>query len=196
MISLVLASGSPRRREILTTLRIHFDVMPSDADETRQPGEEPLRYVERVAEAKGREVFVRLGADGRSAAVLSADTVVIVDGDVFGKPADDHDAVRMLTALSGRSHDVTTAVVLLTPNGALSRRTVTSQVVFRTLTGGEIARYVASGEGRDKAGAYGIQGLAAALVSEVHGSYFNVVGLPAAETVALLAEGGVIGEWP
>jgi septum formation protein len=196
VISLVLASGSPRRREILTTLRIHFDVMPSDADETRQPGEEPLRYVERVAEAKGREVFVRLGADGRSAAVLSADTVVIVDGDVFGKPADDHDAVRMLTALSGRSHDVTTAVVLLTPNGALSRRTVTSQVVFRTLTGGEIARYVASGEGRDKAGAYGIQGLAAALVSEVHGSYFNVVGLPAAETVALLAEGGVIGEWP
>jgi len=187
---LVLASGSPRRREILTALGIVFEVRPAGADETPRPGERALALAERIARAKC-EAAMRES----ETAVLAADTVVDVDGEPLNKPESDDDARRMLRRLSGRAHLVHTAIALGI-RGTVHVRTVSSEVVFRALDDGTIDRYVASGEGRDKAGAYAVQGTGAGLVLAVHGSPSNVIGLPAAETVALLVEAGVVACWP
>jgi septum formation protein len=194
---LVLASASPRRREILQRLGIPFRVAPSRADETRRPGEAPDAYVRRAARAKAAEVAGRFRGEAPAPFVLAADTIVVLEGDVLGKPGDDHDAWAMIARLEGRAHFVTTAVALGRAGaGVLGDVAVTTRVIFRELSGSEIDGYVASGEGRDKAGAYAIQGLGAGLVQEIAGSYENVVGLPAVETLRLLREQGALLSWP
>ena len=170
---IVLASASPRRAELLREADIDFDTMPADVDESVCAGEAPAAYVRRVAEMKARAVASR--AQGRS--VLAADTTVAVDGLILGKPVDRVDARRMLRLLSGRAHDVVTAVVFLTPQGTTSA-VESTRVIFRALADAEIDQYVETGECDDKAGAYGIQGAAGAFVSGIAGSRSNVVGLP------------------
>jgi septum formation protein len=190
---LILASASPRRREILGRLGLAFEVRPSDIDETRRPDEEPQVYVARLAEGKARAV----NAGSTPLAVLGSDTTVVLDGQVLNKPADLAESERMLRALSGREHEVHTGVALVLFPELTSRVIhVTTRVRFRVLSERAIRGYVASGEGMDKAGAYGIQELGAGLVSEVRGSYSSVVGLPAAETLELLEGMGVLESWP
>src|SRR5262249_32672430 len=138
-----------------------------------------------------------LAASGSRAFVLGADTIVVLDREILGKPRDDEDAVRMLCAMQGRTHVVVTAVALRRANHELARViAVHSRVEFRALDEAAVRRYVASGEGRDKAGSYAAQGLGAGLVRAIDGSYSNVVGLPACETLELLHEAGAIGAWP
>jgi septum formation protein len=196
--SLVLASASPRRREILGKLGLCFDVHPVDLDESMQRGEDPGRYVLRLAEEKARACAQSLSAGLVSAcAVLGADTTVVLDGEVLGKPGDEVDSARMLRALRGREHVVHTGVALwLVPDAQLHSVLVSTRVTFRDFSDQTLAGYVASREGMDKAGSYGIQELGAALVREVHGSYSNVVGLPAAETIELLTGAGALEAWP
>jgi septum formation protein len=190
---LVLASQSPRRLEILERLGLTFRVQPAHIDETRLSGEAPRAYVTRLAEAKARAIAVGAG----HAAVLGADTTVAIDDAVLEKPRDADENARMLAQLSGREHTVYTAVALVCgPELEARVISVATRVRFRALGPATIAGYVQSGEGRDKAGGYGIQELGAALVAEVHGSYSNVVGLPAAETVELLEAAGVLEVWP
>jgi septum formation protein len=192
---LVLASASPRRREILQKLGLVFEVAPADVDETPRGDEDPIAYVTRLAEEKARVAASRLGS--RRVAVLGSDTTVVLDGRVLGKPGDEAESETMLRSLSGREHVVHTAVsVVLEPESTASTLSVSTKVLFRVLSEATLAGYVASREGMDKAGSYGIQELGAALVREVHGSYSNVVGLPAAETVELLQELGVLEVWP
>jgi septum formation protein len=180
---LVLASGSPRRRQLLTWAGIAVDVQPSDVDEHWQDGEDPRAAAERLARSKC------LGPSGR--VVLSADTVVHLEGEPFGKPVDTDDAVAMLRRLSGRWHHVTTGVALRDADGALTSFGVTTDVRMRALTAAEVRRYVATGEPTDKAGAYGIQGEGGALVAEVRGSWTNVMGLPLEATLAALDAVGI-----
>lgn len=190
---LLLASGSPRRRDLLAALGIPTAVRPPSVDEAVHAGEGPERYVERVVETKLRAALDDLARQGdghRFGAVLAADTTVILDGEVLGKPATDRDATAMVRSLSGRSHVVATRFAVASADGARSRaRTVSTSVTFRALSDDEIAAYVATGEGRDKAGAYAVQGIGAFAVARIEGSYSNVVGLPQCEVVeALLAE--------
>jgi septum formation protein len=195
--SLVLASASPRRREILGQLGVEFRVVPSGIDETALPGETPEQHVVRLADEKASEVAQRFVADEQRPLVLAADTIVIIDGEVLGKPAHDADAVRMLLALGGRTHRVMTALCLREARGAHREAfALTTLVRFRPLDARVARAYVASGEGRDKAGSYAIQGLGAGLVAAIEGSYTNVVGLPAVETLAALMRAGVIDAWP
>lgn len=183
---LVLASGSPRRAELLQQIGVRFDTLVVDVDESVREGETPQTYVERLALEKARAgLALRAGA-----VVLGSDTTVVCDGAILGKPADQGDAVAMLQRLSGRSHRVMTAVALVDDSQALSR-VVTTQVYFRTLTLAECERYWHTGEPRDKAGAYGIQGLGAVFVEGIEGSYSSVVGLPLAETALLLERMGI-----
>lgn len=186
MATLYLASGSPRRRELLTQIGVPFRTLIAPIDENALPGETPMAYVERLALAKGQAGLAALGA-ARDAVVLGADTAVVLDGRILGKPADRDEALATLSALSGRSHEVLTAVALVS-HDRLAARVVSSQVTFRPLNRAEIEAYWASGEPQDKAGCYGIQGLAAVFVSQLQGSYSAVVGLPLCETAALLAE--------
>ncbi|MCB9591836.1 MAG: septum formation inhibitor Maf [Sandaracinaceae bacterium] len=186
----VLASASPRRRAILETLGIPFDVVPSDADETVIEGVAPEAFARHLAVLKAREVAAR-----EEGFVLGADTIVVVDGEILGKPRDDADAARMIGALSGRAHEVITGVALLGPDG-VDEIAVSTRVWFRELDAERVARYVATGEGRDKAGAYAVQGIGSALVTRIDGSWSNVVGLPAAETVDLLERAGALRGWP
>ncbi len=179
---LILASASPRRRELLESAGVPFTVQPADADETWLPGELPRAYVLRVARAKARVVAGR----SERAAVLAADTTVAIDDRVLGKPVDAAHAAAMLGDLAGREHAVHTAVVLRL-GARETHRVVSTRVRFRPLTAREIAAYIATGEPFDKAGGYGIQGRGGSLVEVVHGSYTNVVGLPLVETLALLA---------
>lgn len=196
MSALVLASASPRRREILSTLGVAFTVCPSAADEDPRPGEAPQALARRLAEDKAAEVAAR-GETEIAAFVLGADTVVIVDGDVLAKPLDDDDARRMLGRLSGRWHEVSTGVALARAGeGPIEALVVTTRVHFSAMDAARIDRYVATGEGRDKAGSYAVQGIGAGLVDRIEGSYSNVVGLPAAETIALLERHGVLTGWP
>ena len=183
MRRIILASASPRRAELLRAAGIEFDVMPANADEAVHPGETAEAYVRRVAEAKARAVQPR--ANGRP--VLAADTVVVVDGAILGKPVDRDDATRMLRMLSGRSHEVLTAVCLAggpDPEGgpdkvrAAVTKIETTTVQFARLSDEDIDWYVSSGEPDDKAGAYAIQGLASRFITRISGSYSNVVGLP------------------
>ena len=195
--SLVLASASPRRREILGQLGVQFRVEPSGIDERMLPGEAPDAHVERLAREKGRQVRERLRADPARPCVLSADTVVVLDGVVYGKPSDDADALRMLRNLSGRTHRVLTGLAACEVEGAFEESFVLStEVTFRSLDEATLRGYVGSGEARDKAGSYAIQGLGAGLVRGIAGSYTNVVGLPAAETVELLLRARVLRSWP
>ena len=186
MATLYLASGSPRRRELLTQIAVPFLTQIAPIDENALPGESPIAYVERLARAKAQAGLAAL-SDTADAVVLGADTAVVLDGRILGKPADRDDALATLSALSGRSHQVLTAVALVSRE-RLESRVVTSQVTFRPLNQAEIEAYWASGEPQDKAGCYGIQGLAAVFVSQLQGSYSAVVGLPLCETAALLAE--------
>lgn len=188
MTRLVLASGSPRRKRFLAELGISFEVVPSRADETLPSGLPVAAAIEAVAARKAREVRER-GAGSRW--VLGADTAVVLGERVFGKPRDRDDAVAMLRALSGRSHRVITGVALVGPGGEHSLA-VETEVVFRALSGAQIAWYAASEEPYDKAGGYAIQGRGSFLVAAIRGSYTNVVGLPMAETVDLLDAAGLI----
>jgi septum formation protein len=173
---LILASASPRRAELLTQAGFSFTVDAADVDETRYDDEAAARYVARVARAKVAAVVPRHPA---GALILAADTTVVVDGEVLGKPEDAVDAARMLSLLSGRTHEVLTAVAIR--RGDLEPvEVVTTQVTFLELSRAEIAWYVATGEPDGKAGAYGIQGRAARFVERIEGSWSNVVGLPIA----------------
>jgi septum formation protein len=195
--SLVLASESPRRRDILGSLGVTFRVTPSGIDETALPAEPADAHVKRLAREKGLEVRSRLLADRERPFILSADTVVVVDGAIYGKPVDDADAQRMLQTLTGRTHRVLTAVALCeVASEYRDALLLATEVTFRAFDETTIAGYVASGEARDKAGSYAIQGLGAGLVRSIHGSYTNVVGMPAAETLEMLLRAGVVGTWP
>jgi septum formation protein len=194
MTSLLLASASPRRREILATLGLSFEVQAVDADERELPGETPDRYLLRVVDAKlqlARQVALARGLPS----VLVADTTVVLDGRMLAKPASDDENHAMISALAGRAHEVMTRFAAAGPAGQVAR-TVTTQVRFRALPPDAIARYVASGEGRDKAGGYAIQGLGAFLVEGIVGSYSAVVGLPACEVVQALLEIGALDVFP
>ena len=186
MATLYLASGSPRRRELLTQIAVPFLTQIAPIDENALPGESPIAYVERLALSKAQAGLAAL-TDTADAVVLGADTAVVLDGRILGKPTDRADALETLSDLSGRTHEVLTAVALVSRERQMSR-VVTSQVTFRALSQAEIEAYWASGEPQDKAGCYGIQGLAAVFVSQLQGSYSAVVGLPLCETAALLAE--------
>ncbi len=183
---LVLASQSPRRRELLSQLGILAEVRPAHADEAVHPGEAARDYVLRVARDKARAV--------PGDVVLAADTAVVLGGEVLGKPRDAEDARRMLRALSGTRHEVLTGVCVR--RGATEHTAVVAaQVRLDPLTDAQIDWYVATGEPLDKAGAYAIQGIAGAFVRELRGSVSNVIGLPLAETLGLLREAGVPLPW-
>lgn len=185
---LVLASASPRRRELLAAAGIACHVSPVDADESRHANESAPAYAMRVAMEKARAGAKRHPAD----VVLGADTIVLVDDQVLGKPADEADASRMLAMLSGRTHEVLTAVALVFPAGERSHLERT-RVWFSELSVQDIASYVATGEPLDKAGAYAIQGVACRMIPRIEGSYTNVVGLPVDAVWRLLRDAGLGG---
>ena len=186
---LLLGSGSPRRREILANLGIPFVVQVAAADETTRAGEGPTAYLERVVLAKLAAVSGAFGGTSDAAAVLVADTSVIDDGAILGKPESIDDAERMIARLAGRTHEVWTRFAIGTPESVarvLHAETVVTRVTFRALTASRVRAYAESGEGMDKAGAYAAQGLGAGIVSRIDGSYTNVVGLPACELMIAL----------
>jgi len=189
VLPLVLASGSPRRRELLASLGIDFLIDSGNGDEPRpESGEAPAAYAMRASRAKARQVAER----HPKAVILAADTIVILGDDILGKPEDDADALAMLTRLSGRTHQVVTGCCLLTPNGGEECFAVSSDVTMRRSSREELLAYAATGEPRDKAGAYAIQGLGGFLVRRVEGSYTNVVGLPLARVLEVLLSWGVV----
>ena len=193
---LVLASGSPRRRHLLSQAGLSFEVVPADIPEEARPGEAPTAMAERLAQEKALAVVARLPS-GPIRPVLAADTIVVIGDEVLGKPDDAAHAVVLLSKLVGRSHVVITGVALAhgdeaTP-GELSSFWVASTVRMRTAERSEIERYVAGGEPMDKAGAYAIQGEGRKFVIEVEGSETNVIGLPMEETLALLSRAGLPG---
>jgi septum formation protein len=180
--NLILASASPRRRELLTQAGYSFLVEASSVVELRRPEEDAIRFATRLAREKAQDVSAR----HPSSIVLGADTVVVCDGEVMGKPADAADAARMLGLLSGRTHQVVTGVAVVWGEGAAEVAAEVTQVTMRALAPQEIEEYVASGEPTDKAGAYAIQGYAARWIPRISGCYFNVVGLPLALVASLL----------
>lgn len=192
---LVLASASPRRRELLERARIAFRCQPADVDEAVLPGEGPEALVRRLAEVKAARVAA--GERPPVRAVLGADTVVAVDGHLLNKPASVDEAAAMVARLAGRWHEVWTGVALVAAGGpTLEVRAIRARVRFRALDDAEVRGYAESGEGLDKAGAYAIQGLGAGLVEAVEGSYTGVVGLPVAETLTMLRRHAVVARWP
>lgn len=196
---LVLASASPRRRDLLRQVNLAVEVLPAEVDEAVRAGELAVPYAERVAADKARATMARLASEGhplRAAWVLAADTVVVVDGEALGKPDSDAHARVLLGRLAGRTHEVVTAVAIGRAGAALDVEASRTAVTFRELSARDIDAYVASGEGRDKAGSYGIQGLGAGLVTRVEGCYFNVVGLPLSRTLSRLVALGVLPAWP
>jgi septum formation protein len=211
-VRLILASASPRRAELLRAACIDFDAIGADVDESVVPGESPEQHVRRLAESKARAVLSRAG----QTPVLAADTVVVVGGEILGKPVDENDARRMLRLLSGRQHEVMTGVCLMSqpgpaeaghyessrlavaPDGPataghyVSTAVAITMVEFAPLSDVEIDWYAASGEPADKAGAYGVQGLASRFVTRIEGSYSNVVGLPVAVVYRLCKAAGLL----
>jgi len=193
---LVLASASPRRQELLRNAGIAFTVRPTNIPELPQPGESGLACAERLARQKALAAFHQCPDDF----VLGADTVVVIEGEILGKPRDCADAARMLRRLSGRTHQVTTGVCLVGPllrtenpklvSGFENTRSETTLVTMNTLTDADIRSYIASGEPMDKAGAYAIQGVASRWIPRIEGDYFNVVGLPVALVYRMLQEHG------
>ena len=188
---LVLASASPRRAELLRAAGFTFDVVPADVDERVHGAERAADYVRRLAEEKSAAAWGACVASGLGGTddvvVLGADTSVVVDGEILGKPRDDREAAAMLRRLSGRRHEVMTGVSLRSKDGERGLLATTG-VYMVDLREEEVAWYVASGEGRDKAGAYAIQGLASRFIPRIEGSYANVVGLPVAAVSILLRE--------
>jgi septum formation protein len=183
-----LASASPRRAELLRQIRVAFRILPVAVDESVRGGEAPLDYVARLAAAKAES-----GWDARpsqDAVVLAADTTVVLQDEIFGKPRDDRDGEAMLLKLSGRTHEVLTAVALRSAGGAWSRVS-RSEVTFRVIGRAEARAYWESGEPRDKAGGYAVQGLGAVFIAHLSGSFSGVMGLPLYETGELLAAAGV-----
>ena len=187
-MTLILASASPRRQQLLTELNVPFVCCPANIDESPRAMESPRSLVMRLALSKAQHVAVR----HPEAWVLGADTIVVIEDQVLGKPSDASDAMAMLQRLSGRAHQVLSAVVLCGPNGQCEQALSVSQVVFATLDQSWIARYVASGEPMDKAGAYAIQGGASTRIAHLEGSYSGVVGLPMYETARLLEAAGLL----
>lgn len=185
---LILASASPRRKTLLETLGIPFDVVVSNEAEDVAPGNAPADHAILLAVRKARAVAKDIDAG----LVIGADTIVVLDGEILGKPADDEDAAAMLHNLSGREHEVISGVALVNAASGWSlRRSVHSRVEMRSLSEAEIADYVASGEPRDKAGAYAIQGLGAGLIAGFEGCYNNIVGLPLCYVSVMLAHAGI-----
>ncbi len=185
---LVLASASPRRRDLLRRAGIRFEVFPADIPEIQQPGETPVAFAQRLAHSKALSVAKQLGASPPRL-VLGADTIVVLDGEVFGKPRDSDHALELLERLVGREHSVITAVALVASDTLRVRQaTVTSRVEMRAVERDELIAYVATGESLDKAGGYAVQGGARSFVTRIHGSETNVIGLPIDETVDLLGE--------
>jgi septum formation protein len=182
---LVLASASPRRRELLAQAGFSFEVQPADVNEDPRPGEDPIAYVTRLAREKAEAVFAKRAGTETNLAVLGADTTVCVDRQILGKPDSSEDAARMLRLLSGRTHRVITGVALVSASQTQVAAEVTA-VQFLSLSEAEIASYIATGESSDKAGAYAIQGYAARWIPRIEGCYFNVVGLPIALVSTLL----------
>lgn len=183
-MSIILASGSPRRRDLLTSVRAQFEVVVPGVDESQHEQEPPIDYVARLAVAKSRAVPAPPGA-----LVVAADTTVELDGEVLGKPTDVDDARRLLGRLSGRTHRVHTGVAARCDD-RVEHEVVTTAVTFVELDAIDVDGYLATGEAMDKAGAYGIQGAAAVFVARVDGSVSNVIGLPLAELAALVARFG------
>ena len=196
---LVLASASPRRADLLRAAGFTFETLAVDLDERARAGEAPPAYVARLAHEKSAAAMQRFLSRAQQACrgperdtlhdivVLGADTTVVVDGEILGKPTDDADGAAMLQKLSGRRHDVLTGVSLRTSSGEWGHVEITG-VYMRGLTAQDIAWYVSSGEGRDKAGGYAVQGLASRFIPRIDGSYSNVVGLPVEAVAALLRE--------
>ncbi len=185
-----LASRSPRRAELLRQIGVEFEVVAVDVDESRLPGEAPADYVCRVARDKAEQAAAALAARGEAGPVLAADTTIALDGDIIGKPRGPDDCCRILSRLSGREHEVLSAVALARGAG-IDLRLARNRVEFRRLESGEIDAYCASAEPLDKAGAYAIQGKAACFARRLEGSYSAVMGLPLFETAELLREAGI-----
>ena len=185
-MKLILASSSPRRRELMTQAGFLFDVLAANIDETRRPNETPTDYVQRLALEKAGAI----AALHPEAIVLGADTTVVLNGEVMNKPTNLADAERMLRALSGQTHQVHTGLAVVAGSSTHSH-VETTDVIFREITPAELAAYLASGDALDKAGAYGIQGYAARWIPRIEGDYFNVVGLPLSAVVSLLKTAGV-----
>lgn len=190
-LRIYLASRSPRRGELLQQIGVKFDVLPSDVDETVHPGEAPEHYVLRLAREKAEACAKRIAADGLpDRPILAADTTVCADGEILGKPEHDADAGAMLRRMSDRWHTVHTGIALAY-QGRIEVAISSTQVEVAPLSAAEIAAYVASGEPQDKAGAYGIQGLAGAFIRRIEGSFSGVMGLPVYETSQLLKKFGL-----
>ena len=190
-MKLILASASPRRAEILRNAGIQFEIRKTDVDESRIVGELPGDYVRRLALAKALSAATEYRDPLDETLILGADTVVVVDADILGKPASQDDARSMLRRLSGRIHEVHTGLALLRKPGTMQRVVEEiTRVHFASLTEREIEDYIATGEPFDKAGAYGIQGIGGRYVTRIEGCYFNVMGLPLAQLWSLLCEVG------
>ena len=185
-VRIVLASQSPRRRELLSLIGIPHEVRPADLDESLLPGESPTEHAERLARSKAETIAAR----ERGAVVIGSDTIVVLDGDVLGKPRDAAEAAAMLRRLSGRTHTVHTAVAVAR-DGRIVSGVESVEVTFRPLNDAQIEAYIATGEPMDKAGAYGIQGYGAVMVERVHGDYFAVMGLALGRLVNLLEAVGI-----
>jgi septum formation protein len=193
---LLVASASPRRRELLEAVGIPLVARGFSVDESKRPGESVDGYLERVASSK---LLTALRSAGPHPAVLAADTVVVLDGEILGKPESPEDARRMLAALSGRNHEVRTRFAIGTarePERVAFASTTRTEVWFRALGEDEITRYVATGEGADKAGSYAIQGIGGFAVRRIDGSYSNVVGLPVCEVIEALLALDLLAEFP
>jgi septum formation protein len=189
---LILASASPRRHELLSQAGLTFTAVAANINEDLLPSEAAAAYVQRLAEEKAQVVWnanKSLAVAANSLVVLGADTCVVVEGQILGKPSDAADARKMLELLSGRTHAVLTGLAVVTGRG-IARDVEITQVTFNQLNDREIAQYIAGGEPLDKSGAYAIQGYAARWIPRIEGCYFNVMGLPIARTIALLAEAG------
>jgi septum formation protein len=185
-VRVLLASQSPRRRDLLDLVGIRHEVMPADIDESYLPGETPRAHCERLAREKAATIAARVP----DALTIGSDTIVVIDGEVLGKPADEADAARVLRRLSGRSHTVLTAVAV-DWRGTVRSAVEEVQVTFRELGDDEIRAYIATREPMDKAGSYGIQGYGATIVTRIDGDYFAVMGLPVQTMVQLIREVGI-----
>jgi len=197
-VPLILGSGSPRRRQILGELGILHRVQPAETAEEIWPHETPTDYVKRVVREKLEAVAARVGGDP-FAGVLVADTVVVLDGQVLGKPRDVSEAAQLVGRLVGRTHTVLTRYAISTAEGPTTPvrvRTVSSAVTMRAASAREVAAYAQTGEGLDKAGAYAVQGLGSFLIERIEGSYSNVIGLPACEVVLDLCGAGLLERFP
>ncbi len=184
---LILASASPRRKELLAQAGYDFKVVPANISEERLPDEKPIAFVTRLAQEKAKAIFDQLSpaSVAHRLSVLGADTIVVTRGEVLGKPLDAEDAARMLRILSGGTHQVVTGVCLIS-SGKTQVAAETTSVTMREISEKEIAAYIATGEPMDKAGAYAIQGYAARWIPRIEGCYFNVVGLPLARVASMM----------